>query len=544
MDPGATGQPIETPCERSRFLTVLLEDEERGRLQPVEHYVAAFPALGDFVREEYSALLSAAPAPSAVLAPGTAVGRYRVVRELGAGGMGTVYEAIDPELARRVVLKSLHPALARDAKARERLRREARLLGSLSHPCLVEVIDVVEQDHALHVVMPFVEGSTLAAHLAADRARSLVDGGVGPVHLQDVTDHGAALRSLLCAFVGLAEALQCAHDAGIVHRDVKPENVLVLPDATARLFDFGLARPDGELRLTSVGEMLGTPLYMAPEQIDGGAATAASDVYALGVMLYEALTLVHPFAGGGGRAATFQRILAGDPVPPRRHHERLSRDLEGVALQNVDVLRAMERQPEQRYRSAAAFARDLRRVLDLEPTEARPVSGITAMWRRLRRRPRATALWTVAVVALVAAAGMAMQWLQQRGKNHSARVLVEDLLAQPAAAAGVPELREIADALRSLGLAGAPGMHLVAPRGRVAAVPVLAWIGVSPTDSALDDAVHNRYRVALCAADGRELWSADHEQANDTRLCALPLPALPRAATSWSVTWCGWREPT
>jgi tRNA A-37 threonylcarbamoyl transferase component Bud32 len=531
---GAADGPVR--CERTRFLLTLLDDEEHGRLQPVEHYEQGFPGLVEFVRAEYAALLRPLPEPDAGPTVGSTVGRYRIVRELAEGGMGAVLEAMDPELGRRVVLKSLHPALARDGKAIERLRREARILGSLDHANLVNVIDVVEVEHRLHLVMPFYEGRTLAAHIAAARAEAGRVGGAAFVRLGDATDRGVALRLLLTWFRGVAEALQRAHEAGIVHRDIKPDNLLVRPDASPVVLDFGLALPEDDLRLTSVGEVLGTPLYMAPEQIEGQVATPATDVRALGLVLYEALTLVHPFVGPGGRAGAFQRILTGDPVPPRRHHARLSRDLEAV------VMRALEHEPARRYPTAAALAQDLARVLDLEPTDARPVSGMTAVWRRVRRRPLSAALVALLLVlALLAAWGWA-SWRRLDDRIARAGRALDHYRSDPS-----PEsLDAVGDSLRSLPVDPGAGIHLVFPRGRVFAVGPFAWIGYDPVDEALMPGHRFRHRYALEVVDGTGavVWQHEYEQGETTRRCELGWPAdlVLTGGSEWRVRWIGARD--
>lgn len=527
------------PCERTRFLVALLDDEERGRLQPLERYLAAFPGIADFVRSEYAALTRPDGAPGVQPAPGAPaqIGRYRIVRPLGQGGMGAVHEAEDPQLRRRVVVKSVHPALARDAAAVDRLRREARVLGSLDHRGLVKVIDVVEEGGALHLVMPYHDGHTLAAHLAAARSASEPGelGRAAFVRLQASDDRGAALRRLLGWFVAVAQALDHAHRVGVVHRDLKPENLMALPDGSPMVLDFGLSQPGDDVRLTAIGEVVGTPLYMAPEQIEGHPATPATDVHALGVVLYEALTLVHPFAGAGGRAGAFQRILLGDPTPPRKHGPLLSRDLEAV------VLRAMERVPARRYADAGAFARDLKRVLDLEPTEARPVSAVTAVWRKARRRPRAAATLAVAILA-AAAAGYAMVEVRRlRDSRAAALEALETLRALPGAAGVRDEIGRVVERMRSTAIAPGPGLHAIHPRGSVAAGDAIAWIGLPARDDDLlpDVVCVHRYRVEAIGDDGvvAEAFEVDADPA--TRWCEASWPIGAPARGRWRVTWIG-----
>ncbi len=537
MDVASTGTTDDPAgCERTRFLLRLLDDEEHGRLQPIEHYEQAFPGLGEFVRAEYAALLRPVPADADKSAIGSTIGRYRIVRELAEGGMGAVLEALDPELGRRVVLKSLHAALGHNRKAVERLRREARVLGGLDHANLVKVIDVVETAATFHLVMPFYEGRTLAAYLAAARSETEAGGGSAFLRLGGAADRATALRALLVFFRDAAEALHQAHVAGVVHRDIKPDNLLVRPDGSPVVLDFGLALPEDDLRLTSVGEVLGTPLYMAPEQIEGQAATPATDVRALGLALYESLTLVHPFVGPGGRAGAFQRILTGDPVPPRRHHPRLSRDLEAV------VMRALEHVPARRYRSAGALAQDLQRVLDLEPTEARPVSGITAVWRRVRRRPVPAVAVVLLTALTVLAAWLWGNWRKLDEKiGHASRAL-EDYRSNPSTEA----LDALGDSLRSLPVDPGAGLHVVFPRGRVLAPAPFTWIGYDPVDDALmpDHRFHHRYRVEVQDVQGAVLWQQECEQGDRTRRCELEWPADldGTAGRAWRVQWIGARD--
>lgn len=529
------------PCERTRFLVALLDDEERGRLQPVERYLAAFPSIADFVRTEYAALTQPA-APAAAAATPSRIGRYEITGSLGGGGMGAVFAAIDPQLGRRVVVKSLHPLLARDPAARERLRREARVLGSLDHRGLVKVIDVVEADGSLHLVMPYHDGRTLAAHLAEARAASLVgpagDDGAW-LRLPGVGDRGAAVRALVGFVRATAQALDHAHRAGVVHRDLKPDNLLALADGTPLVLDFGLSQPGDESRLTVAGEVVGTPMYMAPEQIEGQPATPATDVYALGVVLYEALTLVHPFAGPGGRAGVFQRILLGDPLPPRRHQPRLARDLEAV------VLRAIDRAPQRRYATAAAFADDLKRVLDLEPTDARPLSAVTAAWRRVQRRPRASAAVALLLVATVAALVAGVEAWRLHAQQAAARAELEQLQGHPQAAPVREQLGRVLERMRSLVFEPGPALHAIYPRGEVAATDGIAWIGLSATDDDLMPgvAVAHRYRVEVRDAAGVIATQFVHDAEPSTRWCEAPWPASAPSSGRWRVEWIGARLP-
>lgn len=407
--PAGPHRQEDAPTERTRFLSRLLEDQERGRLQPVDGYVGEFPGIEPFVREEYENFTRQG-GPDDGLEPqdlkrGDRIGRYELSRLIGEGGMGRAWLARDPMLARDVVVKALRGDAHPDDPGHERLRREARVLGKLDHPAIAKVLDILEDGKRVYLVLPFYDGDTLAARIARARARSeqaAVNAPWVEIDVRHGGDRPTTLRALLEYFAAAADALHAAHRSGIVHRDLKPQNLIVQQDGTPVLLDFGLALPDADERLTQPGEVIGTPLYMSPEQIDGGRPVdARSDIYSLGVTLYEALSLVHPFTGDGGREATFHRVLRGDPVPLRRHQPLVPRDLEAV------VQKAMERDAHRRYADAAAFARELRRVIALEPTEARPVSGITLWVRRATRRPRRLAAATATLSVLCASGWVA-----------------------------------------------------------------------------------------------------------------------------------------
>ncbi len=224
---------------------------------------------------------------------GRRIGPYRVIEPLGRGGMGVVYAAEDTRLARTVALKALPPAFTRDAIARERLAREARAAAALSHPNIATVYAFEEIEGEVYIATELVRGVTLRTRLAS-----------GPLHRDEL------LRTL----TAIAEALEAAHAHGIIHRDLKPENVLLSVDGRVKVVDFGLARSIASssatrTALTMAGAMLGTPGYMAPEQLRGGTLDARADVFAFGVMAYECATGAHPF-GGGDAASVLERLVS------------------------------------------------------------------------------------------------------------------------------------------------------------------------------------------------------------------------------------------
>ncbi|HEY6361680.1 MAG TPA: serine/threonine-protein kinase [Vicinamibacterales bacterium] len=209
------------------------------------------------------------------LAPGATIGPYLIIEELGRGGMGVVYLAEDQRLGRRVALKSLPPAAASDPVFRERLRREARAAATISHPAVAVVYSLDEIDGHLLIASEYVRGHTLRAEL--DR---------GPI------EH----RRAVAIAADIVKALAAAHAAGVIHRDLKPENVLVTDQGTVKVVDFGIAYIEGAAgtRLTRDGALIGTPAYMAPEQLVGHTVDARADIYAVGVLLAEMLTGGHP----------------------------------------------------------------------------------------------------------------------------------------------------------------------------------------------------------------------------------------------------------
>jgi hypothetical protein len=285
-------------------------------------------------------------------APSPVYGRYRVEAEVGAGGMGTVYRAHDPELGRPVAVKVPHVQGdgPRRADYVARFLREARAAATVRHPNVCPIYDVGEQGGVPFVVLAYVEGNTLAQRLR--------DGG----RFEDPAEAVALVRQL-------AEGLAAVHARGLVHRDVKPANVLIDARSTPLLTDFGLARTTDDARLTQVGAVAGTPAYMSPEQARGGSPLGpASDLYSLGVVLYEMLAGVVPHAGGPV-SVMLNKILHEKAPPITRHRPDLDPALAAL------VERAIAKDPARRFPDARAFADALGGWLAARPGERRASPG-------------------------------------------------------------------------------------------------------------------------------------------------------------------------
>jgi len=344
---------------------------------------------------------------------------FQIVREIGQGGMGVVYEAIELALGRRAALKVLVAHHA-PTTAVERFRREARAAAKLHHTNIVPVFAVGEDEGQLYYVMQFIESESLSqvfnrlgtseATAPDSNSASLSTEGSDPVYFRTIARIGRQV----------AEALAYAHQQGILHRDIKPANLLLDARGSVWVTDFGLAKAfEGEDGLTQTGDIVGTVRYMAPERFDGR-SEPRSDVYALGVTLYELLTL-RPLFAESNRAKLIERVVHDEPVPPRQIDRRIPHDLETI------VRKAMAKEPDARYASAAAMAEDLRRFLQGEPVLARPVGTAARLARWCRRQPKLATAIGLTAASLVLATGLsiALAWSQYRA---AARLRAEQAL--------------------------------------------------------------------------------------------------------------------
>jgi tetratricopeptide (TPR) repeat protein len=361
---------------------------------------------------------------------------YEIQGELGRGGMGVVYKARHLPLKRVVALKMILAGAHAEAELLSRFRREAEAVARLQHPHIVQIYEIGEHGGLPFFSLEFVEGGSLDRRIRG-----------GP---QPAVPAAELIETL-------ARAVQAAHERGIVHRDLKPANVLLTPDGTPKVTDFGLAKQlDGQTAHTETGVVLGTFKYMAPEQAWGRAREVGplADVYALGVILYELLTGRVPFLGENA-FHTLEQVRTHDPVPPRRLQPAVPRDLEKICL------KCLEKEPRKRYASALDLADDLRRFLKGEPVRARL---ITPAGRALRwaARHRAAAVASVALV-FAAAGGLgtlvtySLLTAQQKSQKLAAlqeRVDRRDAIARLASQGREAKVAgQLEEAIEKLGLA-------------------------------------------------------------------------------------------
>jgi eukaryotic-like serine/threonine-protein kinase len=407
----------------------------------IEDHLAACPdcleaLAGGSVDDALIALVRAAGRTTFAIGPGMAEARpvvppdvptgYEILEPIGRGGMGVVYKANQRALGRTVALKQIQAGLDADEQELARFRIEAEAAARLRHPNIVQVYDIGVRDGLPFFAMELVEGGSLAARLRK-----------GPLRPREAAE-----------LVGpIALALHHAHRDGVVHRDIKPGNILLTPDGTPKVADFGLAKRLGaEAGQTRTGTLLGTPSYMAPEQAEGRAVGPAADVYALGAVLYECLTGRPPF-----RAATpletLEQVRSCDPPSPRGLQPGVPRDVQTICL------KCLEKTPRRRYATAAGLADDLGRFLRGEPIAARPTGPAGRGLKWARRRPSQAALAGLGLATAIGTlAGLLAHEARLRVEVDRANRAAEDARDQRARAfANYQEAREaIQQILRQL----------------------------------------------------------------------------------------------
>jgi WD40 repeat protein len=398
------------------FLAMYDDDRARGSVRTLQDYQLRFPGFEQRIAQEHAALGNGAG--NRADGGQRRIGRYLLVRELGRGGQGTVWLAHDEGLDRQVALKVLDDGGGWLSQARrERLQREANALARLDHPGICTIYEAELDGPTPFLAMRYVAGETLAARLrrAGERAAAPDAGAAGDVLLAALPDRPARIARVLELGERIARALHTAHESGVVHRDVKPQNVMLTADDQPVLLDFGIARlEEGDaLVRTRSGELLGSMAYLPPERLAGhgvagrDVADRRGDVYALGVTLYECLTGRRPYAGATA-AALIAEVAAGRMCDPCRLNRALPRDLALV------LATALEPDPARRYATAANFADDLRRLRHHEPIAARPIGAGLRLRRWLRRHPVLAVAGASLVGALLVTATLLVQLIAQR----------------------------------------------------------------------------------------------------------------------------------
>jgi tetratricopeptide (TPR) repeat protein len=342
---------------------------------------------------------------AAPLSP-TSIPGYEILAEIGRGGMGLVYRALDLRLGRIVAIKTIAQGEFATMEQRERFRAEAQAVARLHHPNIITIHAIDEHDHRPYLSLEFAAGGSLAQRLA--------EKPMAPREAADMLET-------------LARAVYAAHQAGVVHRDLKPSNVFLTAEGTPKIADFGLAKLlDSDSGRTLSGQIVGTPSYMAPEQAEGHSKRVgpAADVYALGAILYHALTGRPPFLGESP-LETIRMATSTDAVSLRRLRPEVPRDLETICL------KCLAKEPTKRYGSTAALADDLRRFLDGRSIAARPVGPVGRLWRWGRRNPMLAAT-TVALVAGFALGTPAFLVLWLHARSEQARAESQRSLAETA----------------------------------------------------------------------------------------------------------------
>ena len=419
---------------RARVLAECLDRVNAGETVDVDKIRAEHPDLEPGLGEALQGILG--PTWGEQRPPLERIGDYRLLRRVGHGGMGVVYEAWQDSMERRVAVKTLPENLLSDSTAVARFKREGRVLSRFDHPGICTVFETGAEKGIPYIAMRYIEGETLSTTIARARTTNstcvpLSTGEYGEgATSEDGSGAGSSdstlsgrggqraqgargdLMGILRLNERVARALHVAHEAGFVHRDIKPSNIMITRQGDPVLLDFGLARSrdDDATAVSRTGELLGTLEYMAPEQVSSprkapkkSQIDSRADIYSLGVTLYECVTLRRPFYAVT-TDGLLRKIRYSDPPNPRHINRQVSRDLKIV------LEAALEKDPDRRYQTALDLANDLRRLQNYEPIKARPTSRVLRVRRWTQRNPVGTTVIAALVLFLATSLGFLL-WL-------------------------------------------------------------------------------------------------------------------------------------
>ena len=410
------------------FLSRYMADRDSGTIESLASYQARYPGHEDAVADAYARVREPGDGAAHAETPDEleprasshamrSFGAFELLAEIGRGGQGVVYLAHDTRMHRRVALKLLHASTSMSGEAMLRFRREVEAASRLNHPGICPLFEASSHDGIPYLAMAWIDGDSLAQIV---RERKSAD--------DEPTGSTSRIDQALVIGESVARALHAAHEAGVVHRDVKPGNIMLTPDGQALVLDFGLAYASESQSgtVTREGDVFGTPAYMSPEQIDPkhGRVDRRSDVYSLGASLFELLTLRRPFEAPT-RDALYRAVLNDEVDDPRKHNRAISRDLAIV------ITTAMSKDRRYRYQNALEFAEDLRRVRELEPIAARPASPLLRTRRWVQRNPALTISLSCIFVLLGVALFQALRLVDAQRETLDERQALIDVRAMP-----------------------------------------------------------------------------------------------------------------